>query len=96
MSDIHEQFFDLGQQASRVPLPEGSTRPVTVRLDPELVCEIDALASVTGLSRQALLVRLIAGGLKEAVSGFLEAADEEVSRDFHLYLANCQEELERQ
>lgn len=95
MSDIHEQFFDLGQEASGVRLPEGSTKAVTVRLDPGLVCEVDALASVTGLSRQALLVRLIAGGLKEAVNGFLEAADEEVSQDFYLYISKCQEELEQ-
>jgi predicted transcriptional regulator len=94
MSNIHEQFFDLGAIASGGKPPEGSTKPVTVRLDPHLVCEIDALASVTGMSRQALLTRLIAGGLKEAVAGFLEGADDQTARDFDVYIDRCQRELE--
>ena len=94
MSDIHEDFYDLANQASGFRPPEGSTKPVTVRLDPELICEIDALASMTGMSRQALLCRLINGGLKEAVAGFLEGATDEVSNDFHVYIARCQDELE--
>lgn len=88
---LYDEFFNLASGSSdQVPSP--SMKGVTVRLDAELLCDIEALCYATGMTRQLLLYKVINGGIEEAVKGYLEAADDNQNNDFHNVLIKCQEQ----
>jgi hypothetical protein len=88
---LYDEFFNLASESSSIP-SSPSVKGVTVRLDAELLCDIEALCSVTGMTRQALLSKIIRLGVSEAVKGYLEAADDHQNNDFHRVLLACQEQ----
>jgi hypothetical protein len=88
---LYDEFFNMASESSEQP-PSPSMKGITVRLDAELLCDIEALCYSTGMKRQALLYKVISGGVSEAVKGYLEAADDHQNQDFHNVLINCQEQ----
>lgn len=74
MTDIYEEFSELGRNSSQISKVCGKTKPVSLRLNVELVCQIDTLAEFTGHNRQGLLSKVIASGVDLAEEAFLGSA----------------------
>lgn len=78
MSDLFDDFYEMGQRStSRPQEPHKQLIPVTVRLNPEILCHLDTFASHAGLTRQALSNKLIQSSLKTAIQAFFEGAPED-------------------
>lgn len=79
--NLEEFFFEMAQSDDRVP-PSGIAKGVTVRLPLSTVCDIDAFASVTGMTRQNLLQTLITGGLSTAMQTYFDAVSDEKHQEY--------------
>ena len=89
--NLEEFFFELGQQDDPIPA-SGQAKGVTVRLPIETVCELDAFANVTGMSRQNLLQTLITGGLKTAMNAYFDVVSTDKSEEYAMINAHLREQ----
>jgi hypothetical protein len=82
--DLRDYFSNLGAAIGGPVHPEEETKAVTVRLGLRTISELDVLAHYAGFpSRQALLNKIILGGLRTAEVGFLDGCDEKTHQDYH-------------
>lgn len=97
MPDLFEEFSELGRKSSQIPPDYRETlKPVTVRLDTETLCCVDTLAQFTGLSRQALLAKIINTGVSTAQKAFLESApDLEADYEHQYQMCVTHEEMNK-
>lgn len=67
MSYVTERFHHVAMTIQDMVKEQEPTLPVNFRLPVSLRKEVDAIASVTGLTRTAVLVELIEGALPDAL-----------------------------